>query len=158
MKNFLTSVVAVLIAAVGTLVVLGAKPSDILQMASTLVHRIASAVPASAPSATPAVTAAPPAPALAASQPAVAPDTTPPMTLASLKTNPSAWPKTVVLKEGMEFPAMFNGQTVGSVQVGAGTMVTLVSVKDGGMLRVQFQGATKEIPAAATDVLEQQKP
>jgi len=38
--------------------------------------------------------------------------------------------------------------------VRAGVMVDLVSVDDNGMLHVQYQGAPKEIPAAATDVLE----
>jgi hypothetical protein len=70
---------------------------------------------------------------------------------ADLAGNPSAWPKKLHLKQAVEFPALYNGQVVGSVTAPAGTAVTLRDIQ-GGQLTVDYQGGTQKIPWTLTDL------
>jgi len=73
---------------------------------------------------------------------------------ADLVANPSAWPKQLRIRQAVEFPALYNGQVVGSVTAPPGTIVTLRNIQ-GGQLTVDYQGGTQKIPWTETD-LEQE--
>lgn len=91
-----------------------------------------------------------PAPALAASTPG----SPKPFDPADLASNPAAWPKTLRLKQAVEFPALFNSQVVGSVTAPMGTVVNLVNIQ-GDRITVDFQGGTQTISWKLTDLEEQ---
>jgi hypothetical protein len=129
---------------------------------------LAAATPAPPVSASTPEAAASPAPALAASPaPALAAASTPaspaaasapaqpkPFDPADLAGNPSAWPKTLKLKQAAVFPVLINSQVVGSVTVPPGTLVTLVSMQ-GDQLTLQYQGETQTLSWQQTDIEEQ---
>jgi len=73
---------------------------------------------------------------------------------ADLASNPAAWPKTLRLKQAVEFPALFNSQVVGSVKAPSGTVVKLDNIQ-GDQLTVDFQGGTQTISWKLTDLEEQ---
>jgi len=75
---------------------------------------------------------------------------------ADLARNPGAWPKTIRLKQEAVFPAMFNGQVVGSVKVPAGSAVKLLNVQ-GDQLVVDYQGGTQRLSWKLTDLEEAAK-
>jgi hypothetical protein len=73
---------------------------------------------------------------------------------ADLAGNPGAWPKTLILKQAVIFPAMYNSQVVGSVSAPAGAEVKLVNIQ-GDQLVLEFQGGTQTLPWTLTDLEEQ---
>ena len=70
---------------------------------------------------------------------------------ADLAGNPAAWPKTVMLKQQATFPAIYNSQVVGSVNVPAGTLVSLVGI-EGGLLDLEYQGGRQKLSWKLTDL------
>jgi hypothetical protein len=64
---------------------------------------------------------------------------------------PATWPKTLKLKQPVNFPAVFNGQIVGNVVVPAGAEVKLVDV-EGEVLTVDYQGGTQKMSWKLTDL------
>ncbi len=111
--------------------------------------------PASTPAAAPptvaaATPAAPPAPPVAATPP----PPPKPFNPADLAGNRAAWPRKVHLKQPVEFPALYNGQVVGSVTAPAGTEVALDGIQ-GTVLTVDYQGGQQRVDWTWTD-LEQQ--
>jgi hypothetical protein len=107
-----------------------------------------------------------PAPAAATIPPELTAPSTPPPAAAStpgppkpfdpadLASNPAAWPKTLRLKQAVEFPALFNSQVVGSVTAPSGTVVKLDNIQ-GDRITVDFQGGTQTISWKLTDLEEQ---
>ena len=73
---------------------------------------------------------------------------------AALAGNPGAWPKTLKLKQGVTFPAVFNSQVVGSVIKPAGTVVNLKNVV-GDQLILEFNGGTQQVSWKLTDLEEE---
>ncbi len=65
--------------------------------------------------------------------------------------SPRLWPKTVALARPCEFPAILNGQTVGSVTLPSGTSVKMDGTQ-GAFLRLEYQGAVQSVPPDATDI------
>ena len=114
------------------------------------------AAPASTPA--PAVSAAVSAPAQVApaATPAAEAAATPapppkPFDPADLALNPAAWPKKLIINQAIEFPALYNGQVVGSVTAPAGSVVTLDNIQ-GTQLTVDYQGGAQKIPWTDTDL------
>jgi hypothetical protein len=99
--------------------------------------------PAEAPSATPELAAAP--------TPTPAPSPPKSFDPADLQANPGAWPKTLTLQQPVVFPALFNGQIVGSVTAPPGTLVNLVKIQ-GGQLILEFNRGTQTVPWKWTDL------
>jgi hypothetical protein len=171
MKNFLISILAVVLLVAAVLILMGAKPADLLHepvavfnnliLKKTATTKTADAETAPAavaqPTPEPTATAAPrPVEAQAtpvATPPAEAKPTPETVDLASLGGSPKEWPKFVTLKQKTAFPAVLNGQVIGSVQVPAGIQVNLLSLR-GGEVQVQYQGGSKLIPAQTTDLIE----
>jgi hypothetical protein len=100
--------------------------------------------------AAPAASATPTPPA-AATPPANVPAPPKPFDPADLAGNPAAWPKQLRLRQAVKFPALYNGQVVGSVTAPAGTAVTLRNIQ-GGQLTVDYQGGTQTISWTITDL------
>ena len=106
------------------------------------------------------VLAAPSAPALAA-VPAPAPAAPAPPAVAKpfdpadLASNPAAWPKTLILKQAVVFPAVYNSQVVGSVTALPGTVVKLVNIQ-GNQLTVDYQGGTQTLFWQLTDIAQEE--
>jgi len=68
-----------------------------------------------------------------------------------LAASPAAWPKLVRLSQAVDFPAVLNGQVVGSVHVPAGAAVKLVSIQ-GEQLVLDYQGGRQTLPWKMTDI------
>jgi hypothetical protein len=49
------------------------------------------------------------------------------------------------------FPAIYNGQVVGSISVPAGTAVKLIGI-EGNNLDIEYQGGRQKLPWNATDL------
>jgi serine/threonine protein kinase len=74
----------------------------------------------------------------------------------ALASSPSQWPRTVVLKQSVPFPAVINGKLSGEIEVSAGMQVNLVNVTPN-ELTLDFQGSTQKVPVSATDLIERVK-
>ena len=77
--------------------------------------------------------------------------TPPPFSPAKLAGNRAAWPKVVKLLQAETFPAVFNGQIVGDVDVPAGSDVNLVNI-DGNNLTLDYRGGTCTVPWKLTNL------
>jgi len=73
---------------------------------------------------------------------------------ADLASNPAAWPKTLILKQAVVFPAVYNSQVVGSVTALPGTVVKLVNIQ-GNQLTVDYQGGTQTLFWQLTDIAQE---
>jgi hypothetical protein len=134
-----------------------AASTPALAVASTPAPAAASPPDASS---TPALAVAP----VATSAPAVAATPAPPVVSApappkpfdpaDLAGIPSAWPKTLRLKQAVVFPVVINSQVAGSVTVPPGTPVTMTGIQ-GDQLTLQYQGQTQTLPWKETDIAEQ---
>lgn len=143
-----------------------AIPAPAVQKASTPAPAPAQAPPASTPPPVPAIS---PLVAEEAAAPIAAPSATPDMAAAAIATptptpappkpfdpadlqgTPGAWPKTVTLKQPVIFPALYNGQIVGSLTAPPGTAVKLVRIQ-GEQLVLGFNGGTQTVPWQWTDL------
>jgi len=107
---------------------------------------------AATPAETPPEESAMPAPVIV---PKVVPIATPappkPFDISTLPARPDLWPKSVKLTQAVVFPAIFNGQTVGSVSVPAGSTVTLAKVEND-QVDLIYNGAPQKAPWGATDI------
>jgi hypothetical protein len=113
----------------------------------------AAATPAQSPALAAASPAATPAsPPIAESTPAPAAPT--PFDLTALAANRAAWPKSVRLKQPIPFPAVLDGQVVGSLTVPAGATVRLDNMQ-GGFLTLNFQGGAQRVAWQYTTIQEQ---
>jgi len=97
-------------------------------------------------------------PAVAVSTPPPAPVSPPappkPFDPADLVGNPSAWPRTVHLKQAVVFPALYNAQVVGSVTAPPGAVVSLVNIQ-GDQLILDYNGGRQRLPWKQTDLAEE---
>jgi hypothetical protein len=89
----------------------------------------------------------------AESAPSAPAASSPELDLPMLAASPALWPRTVMLRAKMDFPAVFNGREVGSTSVPAGTVVNLRSVS-GDKVTLEFHNGTTVAAAADTDLLE----
>lgn len=92
-----------------------------------------------------------PAPAVAGSTPAPVSDT---VDIAQLSQSRNEWPKQVVLKKEVEFPAVLDGKVVGSVKAPAGTQALLIVIQ-AGKAGVEYQGGGAMVDIADTNLIEQ---
>ena len=74
--------------------------------------------------------------------------------LAQLSQSPAEWPKTVVLKKAVEFPAVFNGKVLGSVKTSPGTPVRLTTIQ-AGKIGVEYHGGNAMVEVDDTDLIAQ---
>jgi hypothetical protein len=74
--------------------------------------------------------------------------------MAQLSQSRADWPKLVVLKKSVEFPAVLDGKMVGTVKAPAGTQVKLIMIKDS-RVGVEYQGGGAMVDVANTDLIEQ---
>jgi hypothetical protein len=74
-----------------------------------------------------------------------------PFSITALAANPSTWPPGVTLRQVASFPAIYNGQVVGSISVPAGTAVKLIGI-EGNNLDIEYQGGRQKLPWNATDL------
>jgi hypothetical protein len=77
--------------------------------------------------------------------------------LATFAARPESWPKTITIKKPIEFPAVLNGKSVGTIVAPAGSAVHLLKVENG-KLGVEFQGGGKWLAPEATDLVERVQP
>ncbi len=63
-------------------------------------------------------------------------------------------PRTVKLVQDLDMPIIRGGTVVGTQHVVSGTVVNLSSIRRDKVV-VEYKGGAKEIPATATDLLEQ---
>ncbi len=89
-----------------------------------------------------------------AATPAPPPAPPKPFDPADIAGNQASWPKSLVLKQAVAFPAVFNGQIVGSVSVPAGSVVKLASIQ-GEQVIVVFRGGKQTVPWKMTDLEEE---
>jgi len=136
-------------------------PGPVSAPASTPVPAEALVAPSASPSAsmapTPSELVAPP---TAAEDQAPAPPAAPVAPAApkpfpaDLAADPAAWPRTVILKQAVAFPALFNGQVVGTISAPAGSTVSLVNI-EGDQVVLNYQGGTQTIPWKLTNLQEE---
>jgi hypothetical protein len=74
-----------------------------------------------------------------------------PMDLPTFATKPELWPKMVVLKKAVTFPAVVNGKVVGNLTAPAGSEANLKIIKDG-KLGVEYQGGGAWLKVEDTDL------
>ncbi|MGB8356412.1 MAG: hypothetical protein WCD79_21115 [Chthoniobacteraceae bacterium] len=92
-----------------------------------------------------------PSAAVAVSTPAPVSDT---VDIAQLSQSRNEWPKQVVLKKEVEFPAVLDGKVVGSVKAPAGTQALLIVIQ-AGKAGVEYQGGGAMVDIADTNLIEQ---
>lgn len=176
MKGILTWLGVVIVTIIIALLVFGARPGDLVQIPVNIFNDIvhpkpatadgpaqsgsagapAGASPAAAPASNAALNSAPVIPSgtpLQMSSIPLAPSSEGGSDLASVARSPQQWPKVVTLKEAVEFPAVMNGQVVGSVKVPAGSQVALVTLQPD-QVELEYQGGRKTVPCKSTDVAE----
>ena len=73
--------------------------------------------------------------------------------LAELSRSRAKWPKTILLKKSMEFPAVFNGKVIGKVKTPPGTEARVIAVKADG-IQVDYRGGDLIVQVADTDLLQ----
>ena len=94
-----------------------------------------------------------------APEPAPSPDEAAKATPAPARPDPIAWlvqhkdywPKEVILRQPMEFPAVSKGRVVGSLTVPAGAEVKVMGIT-GKEIAADFMGGTRRVPIAVTDL------
>jgi len=143
-------------------------PAPAAPPAAPAVQSVAAATPPAAPAAQPPAAAVQPGPAVAqavtpAAQPTASaipatPVVTPPpprpFNPVELAPFPAAWPRTVLLTQPVNFPAVFNGQIVGSLTVPARTPVRLANIQ-GTFLVLDFQGGAQRVPWQMTNLADE---
>lgn len=67
--------------------------------------------------------------------------------------NPSLWPKTVMLKRNVYFPAVLDGKTIGTLKAPIGTEARLVTIRSG-KLGLEYRGGGAWLDPAGTDFEE----
>jgi hypothetical protein len=107
------------------------------------------AVPVETP--VPETTAATPTPAPVEGNALDASATPGPAPLDWLREHRDRWPAEVRTTVAVEFPAMYNGKTVGSVKVPAGTVLSLAALEQNTVV-ASHAGATSRLPVSATDL------
>jgi hypothetical protein len=75
------------------------------------------------------------------------------LTLQAFTANRSLWPKTVVLRRTIEFPAVLDGKVIGKTKAPAGTEANLVMM-NGLLVGVEFRGGGAWVPISQTDLME----
>jgi hypothetical protein len=73
------------------------------------------------------------------------------MDLPTLATKPELWPKKIVLKKAITFPAVVNGKVVGNLIAPMGAEANLKIIKDG-KLGVEYQGGGAWLAVEDTDL------
>lgn len=115
---------------------------------------VAASAPSAAAMGTETTTATVASPVLAPQPPAPAQPT--PIDWETFRQTPALWPRMVSLTRPVDFPAVLNGEVVGSVKVPSGT-----SVKFNGMhgteLKLEYQGVLQDVPMGATDLEQRVK-
>lgn len=169
MKKLLSAFVIIVLACAVVLVLLGARPADLLQIPGKILNDVLSKKQETAAQAEPSPSAAqPPAappsqPPAQAAQPVVAGAAPAPVRLApadnavdlaALSNTPSEWPKTVELKGAVEFPAVLDGRVVGKVKAPPGVHARLVVIR-GNKLGVEYQGGGAMVDVSETDLIQQ---
>ena len=81
----------------------------------------------------------------------------PTLTLEGFAAQPALWPKTVSLKNHVEFLAVVHNETVGTVRVSPGTEVHLVKISNG-KLGLEYQGGGAWVIPQMTDLVERVQP
>jgi len=66
------------------------------------------------------------------------------------------WPKEVVLKEAVNFPAVFNGKVIGTTQVPAGGKIVVVNLEPG-WVNGSYSGGRQRIAVDITDLRQRAK-
>ena len=79
-----------------------------------------------------------------------------PFDLQKVFADASLWPKSVVLKRPVDFPAVRNGRVIGSVRVPAGAEARMVKVTNG-KLGLEYQGGGAWLGPEDTDFIERAK-
>lgn len=74
-----------------------------------------------------------------------------PIDWAAFSQTPALWPKMVLLTHPVEFPAVLNGEVVGSVKLPAGTSLRLAGMH-GAELKLEYQSVIQDVPIGATDI------
>lgn len=125
----------------------------LVQYAFASAKRLLEPAPTPAPIPTPVPTPAPEATPAPEPSPQASPEPTPPPAdpLAWLIGRPDRWPREVVLEESAEFPAVFEGKTVGTVKVPRGAVLGVqdITAQD---VAVSFRGGRKRLPHAMTNL------
>jgi len=113
--------------------------------------RLAPPKPPPTPAPTPALTPEPTPTATATPTPEPTPE--PKDAVAWLIENPERRPKTLVLRDAVDFPALYEGRVVGSVKVPAGSTVKLVDIRPD-VVEVRFRDGTAEVSHDRTNLRE----
>ncbi len=139
--TWVPSLLAVAVLALFVLLVFGATPSSLLQIPQNAFNamKASTTAKASAPAAPPAAVS--PAPSAGPATPA-------PFDLKALAASPAEWPKTVALKEAIDFTGVGKHN-----RVAAGTEVKLVSMA-GKNLSLELNGNNAIVSAEKTDLQE----
>jgi hypothetical protein len=72
---------------------------------------------------------------------------------AALSQTPGQWPKTVLMKEAVDFPAMLNGKVVGWIKVPRGSVAKVSAVHADGVT-LDYQQTPHKVPVKVTDLEE----
>jgi hypothetical protein len=80
-----------------------------------------------------------------------APTPPPVFDLQVLERDPAHWPKKVVLKKAVTFPAVVDGKVVGTVIAPIGAEANLKAIKDG-KVGLEYEGGGAWLPAGDTDL------
>ena len=128
------------------------SPQQVWQRLLNYVEEFIHPKPAPTPTPTPTATPIPAATPTPVATPTPTPvPTPPPDPLAWLLMHKDHWPKAVVLKVPVEFPAVFNGKVAGTALVPAGAKVDLKQIEPE-FLTATYGGGTQRIPIKATDL------
>ena len=84
--------------------------------------------------------------------PAPIPAAPEPFSLQKLAGDPSHWPKKVVLKKAVTFPAVVNGKVVGNLIAPAGSEASVKAIRDG-KIGVEYQGGGAWLAVEDTDLV-----
>jgi hypothetical protein len=75
-----------------------------------------------------------------------------PFSLQKLAGDPAHWPKKVVLKKAVTFPAVVNGKVIGNLIAPAGAEANLKAIRDG-KVGVEYQGGGAWLAIEDTDLV-----
>jgi hypothetical protein len=67
--------------------------------------------------------------------------------------DPALWPKTVMLKRNVDFPAVLNGKSIGTLRAPKGSQARLVTIQSG-KLGVEYRGGGAWLDFDSTDFEE----
>ncbi|MGC3991437.1 MAG: alginate lyase family protein [Chthoniobacteraceae bacterium] len=129
------------------------SPQQVWQRVVHSVQDWLNPAPAPTPTPTPAPTPTPTPVPTATPTPPPTPTPTPVDPMAWIMEHKANWPKTVKLLQALEFPVVFEGKTLGTTMVPAGTEVELSNIEPG-FVTVSNRGASQKILASFTDLRE----